>query len=238
MGAGLLMLAVLAGGNGVDVPLPEPPQDIVDFLGRRAECLMLRDGWGGAVPPQGDQDHEAWRRYECEGITEEEAVLRRRHGGDPTYIAALDRNPRRFQPGMITVTSYEFGGPLIEAMELRAVDPQRQRQIRLAFDKHAAGSRATRVSAFIDGVHVGDVMLDNRRFEDIDLQTAISYFTSSGGIGVSLRYGFPRPWCFENDDGRPMVDLVFEDDGRVSASQRLFVNCRGNSEDISPEHLR
>ena len=233
----LLLAALTQTGSPDAAPAAEPPEDIVDFLGRRAQCLRLGVGRDRAAPEPGTRYHRIWQRYACDRIGAEEELLRRRHAGDATYIAALNRNERRFNLGQIIVTSYELGGPALEAMELRARDVERQRGIRLNFDTTAEAGRATRISASVDGAPLGEVLLDNRRFEYIDIRTALPFFTPVGGLGISLRYGDPQPWCFVNDDGRPTLDIDFRD-GRPSASRLRYINCVGEREEIPPEELR
>ena len=235
----MLVLAALLAAPPPSPPAyePQPPEDTIDFLGRRSECLALRQMFDGEAPSRSPFREAEWRRLRCDAVGGEEADLRRRHRGDQAYIAALDRHPERFELGAIIATAFNGGVAMLQRMELSGTGT-RGTSFRVTFDKTASDGRATAVQAFLNGRPAGRAMLDNRRFDYIDLESVtVSLGRAGPPLYVEFRYGHPRPYCFENDDARPLVKLIFSEDGRIEATEMPFVNCGAQGVAIPPAQL-
>lgn len=70
---------------------------------------------------------------------------------------------------------------------------------------------ATSVEAYLDGTNFGYVNLGQEQFPKIDLYTLVVEEGQHGALIVSLRYGDARRGCFDNDDGRDIVEVYFHE---------------------------
>jgi hypothetical protein len=237
---GLLSLAAPGAAQATrgdadgDVDAAEPPEDMIDFLGRRRECTSITPEPGESRPPPPPDSWSAWLR--CEDLQREEAALRRLHAGDLAAIAFLDRPPETFKLDRLVVRGYD-GPPygLVERVAQEGLDPVRRVPWRAVLDRRARKARATSVSVSWGAHPPRTIYLDNERLAGIDLATlsvALKPEPPYEGLLLELRYGYGRGWCgaLEEDD-RGRIFLRFAPD-LVTGRYEDMTNCGGDSHDL------
>jgi hypothetical protein len=238
----LLFLAALpadagaaASGGGVLQPDGEtdPPEEMIDFLGRRKECARLAPEPGEVLPTPARGSWREWLR--CEALPAEEQTLRRRYASDRLALAFLDAAPGEFRLGTITVNTYD-GPPAgeVENAEQRGHDASGRIAWRMGLDGQAADGRATAVTVSWGRHPPRTVYLDSRMFPLLDLSSARAAVGErpDDALTIVLRYGPGRGWCGDLDgDDRSRLWLSFRPRG-LQVSRQERTNCNPNYEEL------
>jgi hypothetical protein len=211
---------------------PEPPEQIIDFLGRRRLCREL--------PEPADRragDEREWRRLNCASLPDEERSWRARYETNAGVRLWLDQDPREFRLPRIVVSSND-GPPRgdVHRMEVTGVSYDDGSPFRLSIDTEAGDGRYTSFTASFAGLPDRVFMIDNARFPYVDLQSLeVAFGRSSPNerLILDLRYGYPRDYCSDAafDDDRPGVIIYFSR-AEPHAYHRDMTNCGYTSEDL------
>lgn len=213
----LLALALQAS----PAPDSEPPEEMIDFLGRRRLCAELP-----APPERSDFQRSEERRLACASLAAEEARWRRRYRDDRAALAWLDRDPRDFRVPRIVVSSWDGPPPAyVHRVELSGTETGGPAPFHLVIDSDSEAGAATLVTASYAGVPARSFRIANDRIPWLDLQ---SLRVSMGGgrdyLHADLRFGHRRGYCGDEGDDRPRLILIFRRD-RVTASADDRTNC-------------
>lgn len=222
-----LLLAVQAAEPSASDLLnwPDPPTEMVDFLGRRRLCAVL-----GEPEDRASSDRTEAIRLRCESLPDEERAWRARYADNAAVRAWLDLDPIRFRLNQVVINSWH-GPPeaLPRRIEQQGVDARTGEPYRLVIESAAAVDGTTRITASFAGLAPRSFTLDNARFPLLDLQSLLVALGRRGERGellyVMLRYGYPLGYCSLSDaDDRPQVSIAFERE-RISASRPETINC-------------
>ncbi|HEX8257414.1 MAG TPA: hypothetical protein VF589_07260 [Allosphingosinicella sp.] len=214
----------------------EPPEEMIDFLGRRQLCHELRE----EGPPRTDDRARVMReeleRLACSSLPAEEKLLRSKFAADAASIAWLDGDPATFKIGRIVATLYH-GPPPVRAhrIEQRGADHRGEASYHLLIDTRAEGGRSTTVTAAFGDVPSRTITLSNARFPHIDPGSIFAAVETKGpraGMLVTIRHGYLRGYCgtVEEDD-RPKIALTFAAT-EVTGSYTDMTNCRPDSVEL------
>ena len=203
---------------------PEPPTEMIDFLGRRRLCLDLP-----APPGHSAFEQSEWRRLACGSLTAEERVWRDRYRGNADALAWLDRDPRNFRLPSITVSSGDGPpGAYVHRMEWTGTENGGPAPFHLTIDSDAENGGATLFTASYGDLSARSFRIDNARFPWLDLQsvrTALGTQPPRDYLSVDVRFGYRRGYCAEQDeDDRPHLTITFYRD-RITASYQDRANC-------------
>ena len=223
--------------SGVGAVQPDietgPPEDMIDFLGRRKECADLAPEAGEALPAPPPGSWREWLR--CETLSAEEQALRRRYGSDTRAIAFLNKAPSDFRSEAITVHTYDGPPPArVEHAEQRGVDADGRIPWRMVLDREAAEGRATAVTVSWGSYPGRTIYLDNQMFPWLDLSSAWVAIRGrpEEALNIEMRYGAVRGWCGDVDrDDRSRVSVSFTPEG-VQVSRQDRTNCNSNYEEL------
>ena len=210
---------------------PEPPEDMVDFLGRRRLCLDVPE-----ASRRSPGDRREWARLSCATLPQEEAGWRSRYASDDNARRWLDLDPQEFHMPTILVSGYD-GPPGANirqiVLEGRAFDTGLP--LRLSVDRDARDGRYTIFTVTFADVTPRSFAVDNERFPYIDLQSvrvAFGRARPNEQVIVELKFGYPRGYCSVNEeDDRPTLTIRF-DRSETEASYQDRVNCRTDHEDL------
>lgn len=206
---------------------PPPPQEIVDFLGRRRLCL-------GLPPPDRRNAYELAesRRLACASLAAEERIWRDRFRGNSNALAWLDRDARDFRmPDMMVRSGTGPPGAYVHRMEWSGTENGGPAPFHLSIDSDAEHGAATWISASYGDVPARTFRIDNARFPWLDLQ---SVRAAAGGdmLRIDIRFGYRRGYCGEVDeDDRPNLTIRFARD-RVRATFEDRTNCAIHNIDL------
>lgn len=215
----------------------EEPEEMIDFLGRRSECPDL------AADEAGDQSEYSkyhWERLSCATLAAEEAIFRAKYAMEPDVIAMLDDKERVIRRDALLFSADGMAGADTRYVEQNGTDASGQHEYRLVADSRVLEGRRTRITVFINGKETGSVLLANRLFEPLDLQTLRTNYDVQAGrhrLQVTVNYGWPREYCYQNHDARPLLSFFFSGSNEPSVSRQGFVNCSPNPESVTPEEL-
>jgi hypothetical protein len=222
----LLLAALLLAQPPVRTDSESPPEEMIDFLGRRRLCLDLPAAAARDAAAQAEG-----RRLACASLASEAQRWRDRYRGDAAALAWLDRDPRGFRLPGIVVRSWEGPpGAYVHRMEWAGTENGGPAPFRLAIDSDADNGAATLITAAWGDVPARSFRLDNARFPWLDLQSVRAALSDGrGDFRVDLRFGYRRGYCADSDgDDRPRLILHFRRD-RVSASYEDRTNCGNRS---------
>lgn len=223
----LLAALLLAQPAAAPDPVP-PPEEMIDFLGRRRLCLEL------PAPSERTNHHQSeWRRLACSSLASEERAWREHYRGNPAVLGWLDRDPRDFQvPGVIVVRSWDGPpGAYVHRMEWTGTENGGPAPFRLSIDTDSESGAATSITASFGDAPARTLRIDNARFPWLDLQSA-SAALGSGILRVDIRFGYRRGYCAHRDeDDRPRLTIRFARD-RVGASFEDATNCTFRNVDL------
>lgn len=210
-----------------------PPEDMIDFLGRRKECVDLAPEPGEVIPAPPSGSWREWLR--CETLSAEEQALRRRYASDSRAIAFLDQAPSDFRWETITVHTYDGPPPgRVEHAEQRGFDAGGRIPWRLVLNRQAAEGRATAVTVSWGSYPSRTIYLDNQMFPWLDLTSAWVAVRErpNEALSIQMRYGFARGWCGDVDrDDRSRVSVYFRPDG-IAVFRQDRTNCNGNYQEL------
>lgn len=215
---------------------PEPPEDMIDFLGRRRECSKLAPEPGEVLPPPPVGSWEEWLR--CEALPAEEEALRRRYKGHSFATGLLNQPPGDFHFDRIFIESYH--GPLpadVQQVEQRGVDSSGRVPWRMVLDDKAAGGRATAITVSWGNHPSRTIYLDNRTFPWLDLKSAWVALGEAPDehLMLVMRYGARRGWCgAREEDDRSRVSIHFTLQ-RIEVFRNDRTNCNIESDDLKPD---
>jgi hypothetical protein len=212
-----------------------PPEDMIDFLGRRRECSGFAPEPGEVLPAPPAGSWREWLR--CEALPTEELALRRRYKSDARAIAFLDEAPSDFRLETITVDTYD-GPPRarVERSEQRGLDADGRIPWQMILDRQPSEGRATAVTVSWANHPSRTIYLDDDMFPWLDLSSA---WTALGerpreALSIQMRYGWRRGWCGHGDpDDRARVSVYFTRQGAVVFRQ-IGTNCNANVEELEP----
>jgi len=217
-------LAALAPPAAATPEPGQPPEEMIDFLGRRRLCLEL--------PPPTERnaaDQAEGRRLACDALPSEERRWRDRYRGNAAASAWLDQDPRNFRiRNVIVVSSYD-GPPraYVHRMEWTGTESGGPVPFRLAIDSDAENGAATLFTASFGDVPARTFRIDNRNFSWLDLQS-VGAALGRDRLRVDIRFGHRRGYCADLDeDDRPHLVITFRRD-RVSAAYQDRTNCGSN----------
>ena len=200
-------------------PAP-PPEEMIDFLGRRRLCLALP-----APAERNDSDQAEARRLACTSLPSEERRWRDHVRGNAAALAWLDRDPRDFRVPGLTVSGRDGPpGAYVHRMEWTGTESRGPAEFHLAIDSDAEHGAATILTASYGDVPARSFRIDNARFPWLDLQ---SVHAALGGdrLHVDIRFGYRRGYCAEQEeDDRPLLSIDFRRD-RVTARYLDRTNC-------------
>lgn len=223
------LLALIAQPLAV-AELDPPPEEMVDFLGRRRLCLDL------PAPAERNAFHQSeWRRLACGSLQSEERTWRDHYRGNADVLAWLDRDPRDFEiPGIIRVRSWDGPpGAYVHRMEWTGTENDGPSPFHLSIDSDAEHGAATFITASYGDVPARTYRIDNARFPWLDLQS-VRAAQGSDDLHVDLRFGYRRGYCADLDsDDRPRLTIRFARD-RISASYEDRTNCEVRNVDLTP----
>ena len=234
----LLVLQAAEPSLGAIRNWPDPPTDMVDFLGRRRLCAQL-----GRPEDRAASDRAEAERLRCAGLPEEERIWRGRYAENAAVRAWLDLDPIRFSLNQITISAWHGPPPALpRRIEQNGVDVRTNEPYRLVVEDTAAANSMTRITASFAGLAPRNFTLDNTHFPLLDLQSLTVALGRRGDRGsllyVILRYGYPLGYCAMGDqDDRPEVSIVFERE-RIRASRSQTVNCVTNWTEFSDAAAR
>jgi hypothetical protein len=213
---------------------PGPPEDMIDFLGRRRECSKLAPEPGEALPAPRPGSWREWLR--CGTLAAEEVELRRRYRNDARALRYLDQAPSAF--ALDAIVAYTYDGPppaLVERSEQRGVAADGRVAWRMILDRKAAGGRATAVTVSWGNHASRTIYLDNRMFPWLALTSAwvaVKERPQEEFI-VEMRYGFVRGWCGDVDrDDRGRVSVYFKPEG-VEVFRQDPTNCNASYQELA-----
>ena len=213
-----------------------PPEEMIDFLGRRQLCHELRE----EGPPRTDDRArvmmEELERLECSGLPAEEKLLRSKFAADAAAIAWLNGDPATFKIGRIVAMLYHGPPPVRpHRIEQRGTDHRGEARYHLLVDTRAEGGRSTTVTAAYGDVPSRTITLSNERFPHIDarsISAAVETRAPRAGMRVTIRHGYLRGYCgFVEEDDRPKIALTFEAT-EVTGSYTDMTNCRAESVEL------
>jgi hypothetical protein len=221
----LALLALLPQPPAAAPEPAPPPEEMIDFLGRRRLCLEL------APPAERNAFEQAeGRRLACDALPSEERHWRDHYRGNVEVSAWLDQDPRNFRLPVISVSGYD-GPPAayVHRMEWTGTESRGPAAFHLAIDTDAENGAATLFTASYGDVPARTFRIDNARFPWLDLQSVTAHLGSGGArdyLHVDIRFGYRRGYCaLLDEDDRPRLSIVFHQD-RVSASYQDRTNCR------------
>jgi hypothetical protein len=212
-----------------------PPEDMIDFLGRRRECSNLAPEPGEVLPAPRPGSWREWLR--CGALAAEEAGLRHRYQHDARALSYLDQAPSAFRLDAIVTHTYDGPPPaLVERSEQRGVAADGRTAWRMILDRKAAGGRATAVTVSWGNHASRTIYLDNRMFPRLDLTSAWVAVRERPheALILEMRYGFVRGWCGDVDrDDRARVSLYFRPES-VEVFRQDLTNCNFNYRELEP----
>jgi hypothetical protein len=208
---------------------PNPPEDMVDFLGRRRLCTNL--GLGGR-PGEGTLsafEEAEWLRLACDRLAEEERGWRARRSNDPVARAWLDDDPAKFALQDLVVQTYD-GPPLVRPRRIEQSGTDRTGTIPYRAILEMS-DEATTITVGYGDLPPRTLALDAARFPSVDPSTLFIAIDPRPAhrLSLSIRYGAPRGYCSINEqDDRPTVEMSL---GRGAAEAHYHepVNCVGES---------
>lgn len=215
------------------VPAREPPEFLIDLLGRRSLCLRLQSS-NGDKPPVENADGEEWIARGCGTVAAEEAALRKAHREEPDVLLWLDQDSRKFKLGGVRVT---FDGPRsVDAhrVEQAGVDPLTNIAFRVRLESDATKG-LTRVTAQIGKVS-RTILISDRRYPGLDqnsLRVGFGPRTRTEYLTFELHYGFDRPYCWEGKDTRPSLSIHVSRDGSLAGYRQQNINCSLDAEELA-----
>lgn len=221
----MLLLALIASVAQVAAEAPPPPEEMIDFLGRRRLCIELP-----AESERSAAERAEWRRLACASLASEEARWRERYRRDADARAWLDRDPRDFRvTGSIVVSSWDGPpGAYVHRMEWTGTEEGGPASFRLVIDTDAENGAATVFTASYADLPARTFRIDNARFPWLDLQSvhaALGSRAPRDELHVDLRFGYRRGYCPDADaDDRPRLTILFRRD-RIAASYEDRTNC-------------
>lgn len=229
--APLLALSASLHPTNPALDWPEPPEAMVDFLGRRRLCASVREG-----PERTAGDRREWARLSCATLPQEEREWRARYASDADVRRWLDQDPREFRMPTIQVSGYD-GPPPADARHLlltgRSYDTGST--FRLSVDHEARRGRFTTFTATFADLPPRSFAVDNERFPGVDLQSidvALGRSTPSEVLIVHIKFGNRRGYCSINErDDRPELSIYF-DRSEIRAYAQDRTNCRTDYRDI------
>jgi hypothetical protein len=227
----LLALAAALHPTNPSFDWPEPPEEMVDFLGRRQLCGYVQQG-----PEQSVGDRIAWARLNCASLPQEESEWRARYASNEDVRRWLDQDPNDFQMPTVYVSGYH-GPPPADARHLLLSGQSYDTgsTFRLSVDHEAQRGRYTTFTASFAGLAPRTFAVDNERFPGVDLQSiAVSLGRSGPGevLIVELRSGYERGYCSINEqDDRPRLTIYFRR-SEIQAWYQDRTNCRTDSRDL------
>jgi hypothetical protein len=241
---GLVMAnpALAMGGQESSTPsaaevVPEPPEDMIDFLGRRRECSEAAPALEGGIPPAG-----SWLEWlRCGELAAEEQVLRQQYAGDRTAMAYLDQEPEEFQ--LERFIFYTDGWPLglVDVVDQSGTDFSRSVQWRAHLSRLAHNGTATLVRVSWGRHPPRSIYLKHADFPHLDLASLSTFMDPrdiNEGLLLELRFDARRGWCggsFDNDD-RPRVAIAFSSDN-IRVSRQLGTNCNAGYRELEPSEF-
>lgn len=213
----------------------EPPDDMIDFLGRRRECAEFAPEPGETLrPPPVGSRREWWR---CEALPDEERALRRRYSGNATATAFLNQAPSEFRLDRIVTYIHDGSRPgKVEHAEQRGFDASGRIPWEMVLDLQASQGRATSVAVSWSAQPSRTIYLDNRMFPGLDLSSAWVAVREAPreSIDIEMRYGSGRGWCGDVDrDDRPRVSIHLGPEG-VEVFRQERTNCNTNFDRLEP----
>ena len=229
------LLAALMAGHPVDPSLdwPQPPEEMVDFLGRRRLCLD--------IPEPADRDpfdEEEWLRLSCSTLQREDGEWRSRYASDPDVRRWLDQDPRRFRLPQILISPYHGPPPAdIRHVVLDGRARDTQAAFRLSIDAEASSNGHTTFTASFADLPPKTFRIENARFPALDLQSTTVTFgrtTPNERLIVMINFGHVRGYCGldDDEDDRPRLNILFTRTEAAAAYQDR-TNCRSSYRELS-----
>jgi hypothetical protein len=219
--------------------LPEPPEEMIDFLGRRSLCTAFVGGDEPEDPPTRHYRNAERARLQCSRIAGEERHFRERYAGRADVMAWLDRDPERFNlgrdAGMIVAFANDGPPPAdVRRVEQRGLDLVSGAPYRVVVDADADGGRLTAITASYGAVPARTFYVDNRRITELDLQTLkveVRAARPHDQLIIDLRFGHRRGYCADIGDDRPKLSVSFRRND-VTASAEDRANCGFRATDL------
>jgi hypothetical protein len=215
------LLAALLIAQPAPAPDAEPPpQEMIDFLGRRRLCLELPPAAERSAAYQAEA-----RRLACASLPSEERSWRDHVRGNAGALAWLDRDPRDFQMPGIMVRSWDGPpGAYVHRMEWTGTENGGPAPFHLSIDSDTDNGAATLVTAAFGDVPARSFRVDNGRFPWLDLQS-VRAAQSGDLLRVEIRFGYRRGYCADvGRDDRPLLTIRFAR-ARVTAAFEDRTNC-------------
>lgn len=226
-----------ASDVGAASPIMEtdPPEDMIDFLGRRKECSDLAPEPEKILPQPAPGSWREW--LGCENLAAEESALRRRYESDGRAIAFLNQAPSDFRLDNIIVHTYDGPPPArVERSEQRGLDAGGRIAWRMVLDRGAAEGRATAITVSWANYPSRTIYLDNGMLPWLDLTSAWVAIRERPheALSLELRYGFMRGWCGDVDrDDRSRVSIYFRPES-IDVSRQDRTDCNSNYRALEP----
>jgi hypothetical protein len=206
---------------------PEPPEEMVDFLGRRRLCLELSDYDDPNVYVERERT-----RLNCSSLPDEERSWRARYDSNAEVRRWLDQEPQQFRMPNIIVHFYH--GPDegdANHVEVSGVSFDVGSPFRVAVDKAAGGGRFTTFTVSFGDLPARTFTVENARLPELDLQS-MKVFSSGPSpnerLLVSLRFGYLQGYCGVGDeDDRPRLNIHFNR-SEMGGNYESRTNCRSS----------
>ena len=187
------LLAALAQPAAAPEP-GQPPEEMIDFLGRRSLCLELP----ARRPSARLADQAEWRRLACAALPSEERRWRDRYRGNAAVSAWLDQDPRNFRLPSVTVSGWDGPPPAyVHRMEWTGTESGGPAAFHLAIDSDAENGAATSFTA-----SYGDVPARTFRHRQCALSLARPAERHARRSErwprlspVDIRFGYRRGYC-------------------------------------------
>jgi hypothetical protein len=211
---------------------PQPPEQMIDFLGRRRLCREL--------PEPTDRrpgDEREWARLNCVSLPEEERSWRARYESNADVRLWLDQDPLDFRLPRIVVSSND-GPPRADVhhMDVTGVSYDDGSPFRVSADTGAGAGRYTTFTVSFADVPERVFTVDNARFPFVDLQSlevAYGRLPPNDELIIDLRFGYPRGYCTDtDDDDRPSLTIYFNR-AELHGYYQDMTNCRYKTETLA-----
>jgi hypothetical protein len=188
---------------------PEPPREIVDFLGRRRLCRQISES-----ADRGPGDEREWARLACSSLPAEEATWRARYNQTPDVRQWLDLDPLEFRlPSFLLFVTEGPTPGSVQHIEVSGVSYDDGSPFRVAADTRAGGGRYTSFTVSFADVPERVFRVENARFPGVDLQSLLVLYgfrASTQQLTIQLRFAYPRGYCSDQaDDDRPRLIIHF-----------------------------
>lgn len=208
------------------IATPEPPAEMIDFLGRRQQCAGL-----GEIAASDRSDREtarlSWLR--CGELGAEESGFKRRFSTDPSALMWLDQSPSDFKLDRVTFDVSHVPLPTLTRVLQEGVDVGGTVQWHAAVDRTVSAGSSTAIVISWNNYGSLTLVIPNTELPQLDLaglQIRAEASPYRDLFVLRIPYGFESGWCgdFILDDDRPHLSITV-DEGELTAYRTKMTNC-------------